>query len=322
MSQPRAKRQRTEGDKDASITRSNIWYKDGSVVLQAQNTQFRVHWGLLSQNSSFFRDLEDLPQPPDQPTVDRCPVIELPDDEVDVEFVLKALYSPTFLCQTSLPFAAVAAHIRLGRKYDFKELLDSAVGRLAFENPTSFEEFEARFVAMGYIPTRITPSPGFYFDTVTLLSENRLWSLLPCACFRLVTMHNAAQLFDGLPRGDGTLASLSLVDLRRCVAGRERLFTKQFESGYTFGWRRALQFDACANRASSGRLCGHTRYALVETYSDGLSLPGSPEELSCIYKHLCSACCDQIKPASLAGFKKIWEELPDAFGVPALTNDP
>jgi hypothetical protein len=38
--------------------------------------------------------LEDLPQPPDQPTVDGCPVVELQDAAFDVEHLLKALYDP------------------------------------------------------------------------------------------------------------------------------------------------------------------------------------------------------------------------------------
>jgi hypothetical protein len=74
--------------------RSDIWYKDGSVVLQADGIQFRVHWGVLSEHSSFFRDLENLPQPPDQPSVDGCPVVELLDTFFDVKYLLKALYTP------------------------------------------------------------------------------------------------------------------------------------------------------------------------------------------------------------------------------------
>jgi hypothetical protein len=88
---PPAKRQRT----DASLTRSKIWYKDGSIVLQAEKTQFRVHWSVLSENSDFFAGLEGLPQPNDRPTVDGCPLVELSDDAVvDVEYLLKALYTP------------------------------------------------------------------------------------------------------------------------------------------------------------------------------------------------------------------------------------
>jgi hypothetical protein len=77
-----------------SVIRSEIWYEDGSVVLQTQATQFRIHWGVLAQQSSFFRDIQDLPQPSNQPSVDGCPVVELQeDDSADVEYLLKVLYS-------------------------------------------------------------------------------------------------------------------------------------------------------------------------------------------------------------------------------------
>ncbi|KAJ7928424.1 hypothetical protein B0H13DRAFT_1967194 [Mycena leptocephala] len=102
MSSPPAKRQRTE---DAFITRSDVWYEDGSVVFQAQTTQFRVHWGVLAQHSEFFRDMQRLPQPPGQPTVDDCPVVELTDEAADVEHLLRTLYNLKLMFQPALPFA-------------------------------------------------------------------------------------------------------------------------------------------------------------------------------------------------------------------------
>ncbi|KAJ6497672.1 hypothetical protein C8R45DRAFT_780164, partial [Mycena sanguinolenta] len=106
-----------------------MWYNDGSVIPQSENTQFRVL--ILSQHSSFFRDLERLPQPPHQPTVNGCHIVDLPDSVADVEYLTTALYDPSvrrapanskcshFLVQTALPLAVVGALIRLGRKYDF-----------------------------------------------------------------------------------------------------------------------------------------------------------------------------------------------------------
>jgi hypothetical protein len=92
MSSPPAKRQRTE---DEPITRSQIWNSDGSVVLQAANTQFRVHWSVLARNSSVFRDMQGVPQPADQPGVEGCPIVELSDDTDDVGYLLMALYIPS-----------------------------------------------------------------------------------------------------------------------------------------------------------------------------------------------------------------------------------
>jgi hypothetical protein len=38
--------------------------------------------------------MQELPQPPDQPSVDGCPIVELQDTTVDVEHLLNALYNP------------------------------------------------------------------------------------------------------------------------------------------------------------------------------------------------------------------------------------
>ncbi|KAL6297854.1 hypothetical protein BKA93DRAFT_745237 [Sparassis latifolia] len=52
-------------DVPAATTRiENLWYDDGSVILVAGTSAFRVHCGILSQYSSVFRDLFMVPQPP------------------------------------------------------------------------------------------------------------------------------------------------------------------------------------------------------------------------------------------------------------------
>jgi hypothetical protein len=77
----------------------------------------------------------------------------------------------------------VGALIRLGRKYYFKELLDSAVARLTLENPTTLEEFDAvAFKA----PMSIVSHSAILIDMTALASENNLLSLLPSAYFFLV----------------------------------------------------------------------------------------------------------------------------------------
>jgi hypothetical protein len=85
-SEPPAKRQRSES---ASITRSDIWYEDGSIVLQAHTTQFRVHWGVLSMHSSFFQHMQDLPQPPEPDNVEGCPLVQVSDAVADREIFSK-----------------------------------------------------------------------------------------------------------------------------------------------------------------------------------------------------------------------------------------
>lgn len=103
---PPDKRQSTSSssiDENPVIVRSTIWYDDGSVVLQAECTQFRVHRTLLCQNSTIFTDMFSIPQPPpNESLVEGCALVHLSDSAEEVETVLRALYFHTYVCSLSL----------------------------------------------------------------------------------------------------------------------------------------------------------------------------------------------------------------------------
>ncbi|KAJ6519075.1 hypothetical protein C8R45DRAFT_950164 [Mycena sanguinolenta] len=316
MSSPPAKRQRT--DENAPITRSKRWFfDDGNVVLQARNIQFRVHWSILALHSSVFRGMQGLPQPADQPSVDGCPVVKLSDDDSeDVEYVLNALYIPKFHCQQTLPLAVVGAFIRLGRKYDFEDLFDSAVARLISTCPATLEEYDA---LRGRSST-VEWYTGAYLDIIALASENNVLSALPCAYYRAVHLYNPGILLDGVNRNDGTLASLSSLDLRRCILGRERLLSKQFQEGYTFGWTRESSHN-CTN----SEICCVVRERLSRAFSDRAFLDAlTISSMDVLAPELCPACVQQATESLAAGRRKMWEELPTIFDLPPwseLKND-
>ncbi|KAF8216883.1 hypothetical protein K438DRAFT_1658392 [Mycena galopus ATCC 62051] len=303
------KRQRTE---DEPITRSEEWNRDGSLVLQAANTQFRVHWSILARHSSVFCDMQGLPQPPGQDTVEGCPVVELSDDPEDVQYLLKALYSPSFHCQQKLGLPVIGAFLQLGRKYDFKELFDSAVARLTSDFPTTLQ---------GYMTASHKGSskaihfyPGWIFDIITLARENNILSVLPSAYYWAVNSRNIDKLFHGVTRNDGTHASLPLADLRICLVGQQRLLKKQFQPGYTLGWARDWEFLDCANLAQ----CRASRQSIVTSYLDSdnayvkaLAKPRGLGDLA-----FCATCAPHIKKCMAAGRQKIWEELPAIFDLP------
>ncbi|KAJ7935147.1 hypothetical protein B0H13DRAFT_1700095 [Mycena leptocephala] len=317
MSSPPAKRQRTE---DAPITRSDIWHRDGSVVLQAENTQFRVHWGVLALHSPFFRDMQELPQPPDQPSVDGCPIVELQDTTVDVEHLLNALYNPILLLQKALPFPLVAALIRLGRKYDFRDLRNTVMERFTYENPTTVRGYIALLDGnRKYKTTRILNYPGVIYDMLTVARENNIQSCLPCAYYRAVQFHTLENLFDGISRGDGTSAFLAPLDQRRCVMGRDFLLKAQGQPGYSQGWLCSWNGndDNCANlhkctRVRSKSLKHYLKYFDVQAFKFL-----DPSEL-------CNSCYQHCWKLYVEGKKKLWEDMPSFFDLPPwaeLTND-
>lgn len=99
--QPNPKRKRADdGSVDDSHSpaepiRSDIWYEDGNVVLQAEGVQFRVHKSILAQSSSVFRDMFSFPQPPpsdEDMMIEGCPVVHLTDSAEEVRYVLQAIF--------------------------------------------------------------------------------------------------------------------------------------------------------------------------------------------------------------------------------------
>lgn len=77
----------------------SLWFDDGSVILQAETTQFRVHRSVLSANSDIFRDMFSVPQPTEEvEVIDGCPVVHLPDYADDWTFVLQGLYDFRYVC--------------------------------------------------------------------------------------------------------------------------------------------------------------------------------------------------------------------------------
>ncbi|KAF7969599.1 hypothetical protein HWV62_14510 [Athelia sp. TMB] len=93
MSQLISSSKRKRDDNSLDITRSDIWFEDGNIVLQAESTQFKVYRGMLSRHSSVFRDMLTVPQPPthQDDLVEGCVVVELSDSSEDLTHVFKAL---------------------------------------------------------------------------------------------------------------------------------------------------------------------------------------------------------------------------------------
>ncbi|KAJ7650044.1 hypothetical protein FB45DRAFT_886760, partial [Roridomyces roridus] len=321
MEGPPAKRQRTE---NGEIVRSpEIWHSDGSVVLHAGCTQFCVHWSVLSLHSSFFRDLHGLPQPPNEPKIEGCPVIELSDSSEDVETVLKALYDPLFFAQKNLPLSVIASHIRLGRKYELTNILSNVVERLTYENPSTLEGYDRLMSPSGYIPSKFEPYRGAFIDVLTLARENNLLGVLPCAYYRVTACYTQvqAELFDGVQRPDGTHATLSPADLRLCILGRHQLLQSQWEMDHSLGWLRIGGSDRCTDDDS----CGKSR----TLFSRELLLEGKPgvfPQITWVLKRtkVCDACKEDGRIKLVEGRKKMWESLPSFFSLPPwaeLKND-
>ncbi len=75
-------------------TRSEYWFQDGNIVLQAEDTLFRVHQSILSRHSEIFKYTFSMPQVPSQKddVIEGCAVIYLSDTAEDMGNIVSLLY--------------------------------------------------------------------------------------------------------------------------------------------------------------------------------------------------------------------------------------
>ncbi|EMD41181.1 hypothetical protein CERSUDRAFT_91943 [Gelatoporia subvermispora B] len=120
-----------------------LWFDDGNVILIAEGVAFRVYQGLLSTRSTVFRDLFQVPQPPDGESYEGCPVIRLHDKRMDLHALLRTLFGfKEFLDVEKITFCDISPLVRLSHKYDIKDLYESTSKRLKTMFPTQLHDFD------------------------------------------------------------------------------------------------------------------------------------------------------------------------------------
>lgn len=79
--------------KHGPIRDADVWFSTGNLIIVAGGrVAFRVYRGLLALKSEVFRELFELPPPPDQEKMDDCPVVQLSDSPEDLKHLLLVIY--------------------------------------------------------------------------------------------------------------------------------------------------------------------------------------------------------------------------------------
>jgi hypothetical protein len=69
----------------------DLWFEDGTLILQAESSLFRIYKSILSIKSSILRGILAKPS---KNSIDDCPVVCLDDPAEDLTYFLKAVYDP------------------------------------------------------------------------------------------------------------------------------------------------------------------------------------------------------------------------------------
>ncbi|PIL26496.1 hypothetical protein GSI_12254 [Ganoderma sinense ZZ0214-1] len=206
-----------------------IWFDDGSIVLVARGTAFRIYRGLLASQSPVFAEtFAPSTSGPDKAgkTFDGCPAVQVDDSPCDLAHLLRLLLpqSTMYFHPTGESpgvrhtFDQISAIIRLAHKYRIPQIQDQALSLLQeFWYTSSF------YIFTGPRPDRdIDIRPVHAIGAVNLARLTDTPSMLPLALYECAHLDGGA-LFDGWTREDGTVERLSDADLRRCLDARVEL---------------------------------------------------------------------------------------------------
>ncbi|PPQ82404.1 hypothetical protein CVT26_013319 [Gymnopilus dilepis] len=225
---PSAKRPRCDDFAEPNeISKSRFWFDDGNIILQAENTQYKVHRSLLANQSVVFRDMFSMPQPanPD-PVVDACPVVPLSDKAADIEHVLSLFYDnfKAHDMREHMPFPLLAAILRIGKKYQIDHLQNEGLHRLRKEFPTDFAYWNENCVEVVAIK-----SLGDHLEAIiNLAHELSVQSILPALYICYLSAVKMDDILYGTKDIDGVSIRLNEEAARQCLKGRNRLILELF----------------------------------------------------------------------------------------------
>ncbi|KZP14484.1 hypothetical protein FIBSPDRAFT_796592 [Athelia psychrophila] len=313
--EPNLKRKRGEISPEGTATpvvptRSDIWYNDGNVVLQAQGVQFRVHKSILAESSSVFGDMFGFPQPPSANTelVEGCPVVHFSDSAQEMTYILQALCQRKYLGYGEiLSIPVLSAFLCLGQKYDIQQLYLNARKRL-FENcPVTLEEWDADcdWTAMDPVES--------YAEIAIIARKTGLLSILPYALYNCCSGDSAAEIIDGTKHEDGSMYILPIQDQFACLAGYRAICDAEADTMYA--WLHSPLEEIVAAGCEMPGACKVIREKIfLKHFSPRQRIMAFPEQGD--YTGLCEICAAVADSKYQEGREAMWERLPALFGLP------
>ncbi|KII84009.1 hypothetical protein PLICRDRAFT_58140 [Plicaturopsis crispa FD-325 SS-3] len=306
-------RTRTDGSEDEHSSNaepnrsSTVWYQDGSIVLQAANTRFRVHHTILAKNSPIFGDMMSIGEPGGDENVEGCPLVVLHDSAEDLETLLRALYDRQYFDpRKTQPLSVITPILRLSKKYEIQYLYDDALGILTTEYPDTLKGWDEKFQRS--VPA-ITRYAGLSFDVANLARELDLQSLLPCALYRCL-LQDLERILDGITDPETShVLKLSPHNQRVVMLGLPKVMCWSMNTACMWIGEGMQEMKQCNSKKCKRGFKGMSDY-----FRSAFPRSRALHRWSSKWDHkFCEKCLEVVKPRYEERRAHFWTQLPVYF---------
>ncbi|KAJ7450934.1 hypothetical protein B0H11DRAFT_2289112 [Mycena galericulata] len=287
------------------------------LIIQADNTLFRVSRDLLAYHSSVFRDMLSLPTPKDAEMMDGCPFVNLPDSAEDTTVFLKAMIYYDFFEPAPAPttLSILSGVLRLSHKYEVDALRKRPLLHISQFHPTTLQEWEQ--LGGKSIPWLDESIENGYLSIVILARQFSIDWILPAAFYRVCQKTTESSIING----DISESELDPQDKVSCFTACRQLEVGAVTRILDFLWT-PLQIPSC----SSPDECMPARIRVRRSAEGWRPRPSHEaptfpldawEESD--WRRLaavCDVCLSSMKSTFREAKQTFWDGLPKLFDLP------
>ncbi|KAJ7192561.1 hypothetical protein GGX14DRAFT_479899 [Mycena pura] len=303
-------------DQTSALTEAEgLWFLDCGLIMQAENTLFRVSGDLLELHSPIFRHMLSRSLPITATMdMDGCQLVMLPDTAADITVFLKALIYYDFFepppGRTTL--AILSGVLRMSARYKVDALYKRALAHLSAVHPTTlsgYKELEMRGGPNSLLGD-LEEYSSSYIEVIVLAREFEIDWILPFAFYQLCRFAYEADVIEGPMTSD---------DKTRWVVGCRTLDGSENSRILDFLWSpeyiQGCTWDKCIDYRSTCRKRADKRSRFDADTSRILPLEVWTRTN---WKGLdaCDVCLSEMKKAYGAAKKSFWSRLPEIFALP------
>ncbi|KAL4244374.1 hypothetical protein ABKN59_010543 [Abortiporus biennis] len=300
-----------------------LWFEDGSVVIQAENTLFRVHSGVLAAQSEVFRDMFSLPPPADAETYDGCAFVRVSDSAEDMKHLLMVMIKCDF-DNIVLNGSHGWEVLRLSSKYMVSHIRNHIISLLRVMLPMHMDDYhlvaKMDSVHFWFSPLRLRNTT--LISAANIARETNALKILPIILLQCCKWLTLQEILDG-EKICNKLLKLSPENQRAVLLGREKLSIDVMTRVYSVLELTPRISHACLDKdgCEAFRLVVMNRlYELGYTHKWINPFCDFDEAFFCSDEELCKVCKVYYQQLFENAQRKIWDKLPPYFDLPSWNN--